>query len=194
LGKTQGRNGVAIFTSEKPKRKNNMIGYDKFDSEGRFIELEFGDYSIINVYMPHGSRDKSRLPYKLAAFEKLTEYLKNRQRDKFVLLGDFNVALTELDALNAKRNENNTMFTIEERTAMKRIFDIGIIDCFRNLYPAESKYTWWPYAYDARERNVGWRIDYIMVNDSVSKDKYTVQIRDDIYGSDHCPVSLDINW
>ncbi len=192
FSKTHGRNGVFTYTKHRPLEIVTKIGFDDFDEDGRFLSLEFPEYYIINVYMPHGGRDKSRLPYKLNAYHYLDHYLEELQatRKPCIIVGDFNIACSDLDVERSKSNIDNIMFSEEERKVFSTILSRGIIDAYREANPTQKAYTWWPYAFSARERNVGWRIDYLLA----SKNAFifnSIELKSDILGSDHCPIRAE---
>lgn len=183
----KGHAGTAVLYKKAPTNIKNTLGYKPFDVEGRICIFKYQNNEIVNVYMPHGGRQKEKLGFKLKSFETLKKYIKDRK--KVILIGDINIAHTELDLVRPKSNKNNIMFTPEERAVLDEIEDIGFIDTFRLLHPKTQKFTWWPYAFRARERDVGWRIDYcFMKNIKIKKAK----ILTNVLGSDHCPISVII--
>ena len=191
----KGYSGTLIYTCYKPISVSYGLGIDEFDHEGRVITLEFNDFYLVNQYVPNVKRDLSRLDYRMRWEDKLLEYLKKLEENKPVIIcGDFNVAHTELDIKNAKANIGNAGFTYEERDKFTKLLDSGFIDTYRyfNKDKADS-YTWWSYMGRARDRNIGWRIDYFLVSkDIISKIDNTI-IYKDVYGSDHCPIGIDVN-
>lgn len=188
----KGYSGVVIFSKEKPLSINSLLGNERFDTEGRFLEVQFKDYSLINVYIPHGARDKKNLSYKLEVFKKLTEYLFHHPSPRLIICGDFNVALEEIDLANPRQNANNIMFTLEERLAIKKLIECGFVDSFRKFRKGSGHYTWWPYRKGLRERNIGWRIDYVFVSRSLEENLTDAFILKEVFGSDHCPVGIKI--
>lgn len=188
----KGYSGTAIFTKVKPITFNNSLGFEKFDFEGRFSTLIYENVTIINVYMPHGGRDKKNLEYKLESYEKLLEYLAKIKNENVVLVGDFNIAHGEADLARPRSNIRNIMFTPEERVMLGRLIDLGFDDSFRMFDKKGGNYTWWPYRNDLRKRNVGWRIDYIFVSKSLGSKLVNASILKTITGSDHCPVGIDL--
>lgn len=193
LSSNKGHNGVYIYSKEKAKNQITEIGLPRFDADGRFLCLEFADLYLINVYMPHGGRDKSELPYKLEAYRCLQNFLAKICEKKVIVVGDFNIACSELDAERYRNNRDNIMFTAQERDAFKKILELGYVDVFRVTYPKLRAYTWWPYAFNARERNVGWRIDYCLVSLPLVHQVSSIAIEKEIQGSDHCPIKVKIN-
>lgn len=188
----KGRNGVYILAKNPAKQYISTIGFEPFDYEGRFICLEYDEFYLINVYMPHGGRKKESLKYKLSVYEKFLKFLKTLCEKQVIISGDFNIAYSNLDVERYKDNFNNTMFTIDERKQLQDLLDIGFIDTYRTLNANNREYTWWPYAFEARKRNIGWRIDYIFISTGLSDKLKKVYIRKDILGSDHCPIGINI--
>lgn len=189
-----GYSGTMIYCKEKPL--SVIYGMDEFvkDDEGRVITLEYDNYYFINTYVPNVKRDLSRLDYRMEWEDYFLEYIKKLEKYKPVIIcGDFNVAHTEIDIKNAKANIGNAGFTYEERGKFQRLIDYGLIDTFRYLNPNSiDNYTWWSYMKGVRERNIGWRIDYFLISNSL-KDKLTdAVIYKDIMGSDHCPIGIEI--
>jgi len=184
--------GTAVISKKEPISVCKKLGHKRFDSEGRFLQLEFENFIFINAYMPHGRRDKKDLPYKLDAYNFLIKYLSRLLQNgkPVVLAGDFNIAHKEVDLANPRENENNTMFTKEEREQISRILELGFIDAFRKFHE-KGGYTWWPRGFDAKERNIGWRIDYMFLSrqlEAYLKDASVPNL--DI--SDHCPVIIEL--
>lgn len=164
----------------------------RFREEGRMLLLQYQDYHIINIYFPQGGRTKKDVPYKLEVCDYITNMIPSKP-GKWLIFGDFNMAQQELDLARPKQNLNNNMFTREERERMARLTQIGLIDVFRTTYPKEQSFTWWPYAYNARKRNIGWRLDYIFVSECLKSKVKRIEILKDVLGSDHCPVLLEVN-
>lgn len=188
----KGYSGVAVFSKTKPDSIKHGIGFKRFDNEGRFLELDLGGFSLINTYIPHGARDKSKLPYKLEAYGKFLAYLQRRKSRPYVLMGDFNIAHDERDLARPKENRDGIMFTPEERKQLDALLGLGFIDSFRKFHDDGGHYTWWPYFVNARERNLGWRLDYGFVSTALSKRLRNADIHPKVMGSDHCPVSLEL--
>ncbi len=191
----KGYSGTAVFTRIKPINVYYGIGIEEHDQEGRVITLEFKDFYLVNVYTPNSQRELVRLSYRQKWEDDFRKYLKKLDKNKPVILcGDLNVAHKEIDLKNPKTNRKNAGFTDEEREKMTELLSDGFIDTFRYLYPdKENCYTWWSYMMKAREKNVGWRIDYFIVSDRIKEKIEDAKILSEIYGSDHCPVELDIN-
>ena len=190
----KGYSGTAIFTKEKPKNVNYGIGIDEHDNEGRVITLEFKEFFLVNSYTPNSGRELARLDYRMEWEDAFRNYLKELDKIKPVILcGDLNVAHKEIDLKNPKTNRKSAGFTDEERNKMTKLLDNGFTDSFRYLYPdKENAYTWWSYMGHAREKNVGWRIDYFIVSNRFAKNIKDAFIFEKIMGSDHCPVGLEI--
>lgn len=190
----KGYSGTAIFTKIKPKNVTYGIGIEEHDKEGRVITLEFDQFFLVNSYTPNSGRELARLGYRMDWEDSFRNYLKELDKIKPVILcGDLNVAHKEIDLKNPKTNRKSAGFTNEERNKMTLILDNGFTDTFRKLYPdKENAYTWWSYMGHAREKNVGWRIDYFIVSNRFSEKIKDAFIYPEIMGSDHCPVGLEI--
>lgn len=191
ISRQKGRNGVAIYTKRTPIRVNKEIGDSRFDSEGRFLCLEFDDLTLINLYMPHGGRDKKNLQYKLSVFQKIASVITLLSETNTVIATDFNMAAAEIDVCNANQNRKNIMFTEEERSLVASMAELGYIDAFRKIYPTQEQYTWWSYAFECRKRNIGWRIDYFWVTETMMNFVTSIIIKTEIEGSDHCPIYME---
>ena len=191
----KGYSGTAVFTKEEPLSVSYGIGKDEYDVEGRAITVEFENYYLVNVYTPNSQRDLARLGYRLIWEDLLKDYLvKLGEKKPVILTGDLNVAYSPNDLKNAKSNRGNSGFTDEERQKMADLFEEGFVDSFRYLYPdATDHYTWWSYMSRVRERNIGWRIDYFIVQSTIADKIKEAKIHSDIMGSDHCPISLEID-
>ncbi len=190
----KGYSGTAVFTKLKPEKVSFGIGIDMHDKEGRVITLEFEKFYMVNCYTPNAQRELTRLDYRMRWEDDFREYLKKLNETKPVILcGDLNVAHEEIDLKNPKTNRGNAGFTDEERNKMTELLKSGFIDSFRYLYPDKTdSYTWWSYMMHAREKNIGWRIDYFIVSDGIKENIKKAKIHDTIMGSDHCPIELDI--
>lgn len=201
----KGYSGTAIFTKHKPisvkfdiDEGNNLDMTDNYgngNTEGRVLTLELSDFYLVNVYTPNSKRDLSRLDYRQKLWDPIfLNYLKNLNIKKPVIVcGDFNVAHKEIDLANPKQNQKTHGFTKEEREGFDKIVDAGFIDTFRNFNKEGGKYTWWSPFRKARERNIGWRIDYFLVSGSIIDKVDKAYILDNVPGSDHCPIGLEIN-
>lgn len=190
----KGYSGVGIYSRIKPGRINTRLGLSRFDQEGRIIELEFDDFIFFNVYFPNGQMSDERLQYKLDFYESFfgyTDALKKQGRS-LIITGDYNTAHSEIDLKNPKANENTSGFLRIERDWLDRIVQNGYVDTFRHFFPDLVKYSWWTYRFKARDRNIGWRIDYFFVTEDIIKKGWIKEafIDNDIFGSDHCPIGL----
>ena len=192
----KGYSGTAIFTKIKPLSVKCGIGIEEHDKEGRVITLEFKDFYMVNIYTPNSKRELERLDYRQIWEDEIRKYLLKLNKTKPVIMcGDLNVAHKEIDLKNPKTNTHNAGFTIEERNKMTELLNSGFIDTFRYLYPDKTDcYTWWSYMRKAREKNVGWRIDYFIVSDSIKDKIKEANIYQEIMGSDHCPIGLEIDF
>lgn len=191
----KGYSGTAIFTKQNPLNVTYGIGKEEHDKEGRVITLEFEKFYMVNIYTPNSKRELERLDYRQLWEDEIRAYLlKLKENKPVVMCGDLNVAHTEIDLKNPKTNRKNAGFTDEERAKMTELLNAGFVDTFRYKYPeVEGKYSWWSYMFHAREKNAGWRIDYFIVSENLKDKIEDAKILDDIYGSDHCPVELDLN-
>lgn len=190
----KGYSGTAIFTKHQPLTVSYSVADEESQSEGRIITLEYENFYLVTVYTPNAQRDLARLPLRLEWEEQIADYLKRLDKEKPVIYcGDLNVAHEEIDLKNAKSNMGNSGFTVEERTMMTSLLSSGFKDTFRALYPNRTDaYTWWSYMNKVRERNIGWRIDYFIVSERLMERVINADIHSDIYGSDHCPIVLEI--
>jgi exodeoxyribonuclease-3 len=189
----KGYSGVAVFTRIDPLEVMYGIGEEEFDSEGRVLTLEFGNWYLINIYFPNSAEELKRLDFKLRFNDSLLAYAQKLTAKKpVVLCGDFNVAHKEIDLKNPKNNEKNAGFTPEERGWMDRFVAAGFVDTFRLFNTEPDQYTWWSYRFNARAKNVGWRIDYFCINEEAKERVKNAEILKDIMGSDHCPVTLEL--
>ncbi len=191
----KGYSGTAVFTKVKPLNVTYGIGIEEHDKEGRVITLEYEKFYLVNCYTPNSKRELERLEYRTIWEDEIRNYLCNLNLIKPVIYcGDLNVAHEEIDLKNPKTNRMNAGFTDEERNKMTELLNAGFTDTFRYLYPKkEDCYSWWSYMFHAREKNVGWRIDYFIVSNNIKKKIKEATIYSDILGSDHCPVGLDID-
>ena len=190
----KGYSGTAVYTKIKPLNVTYGIGIEEHDNEGRVITLEFDEYYLVTQYVPNVKRELERLDYRMIWEEELKKYFKKLEEKKPVIVcGDFNVAHNEIDIKNAKANIGNAGFTYEERDKFTKLLESGFIDTYRYLYPEKIQYTWWSYMGRAREKNIGWRIDYFVVSNSLKDRIVDAKILDEVMGSDHCPIELDIN-
>ena len=189
----KGYSGTAIFTKQKPINVTYGIGIEEHDKEGRVITLEFEKFYMVDIYTPNSKRELERLEYRQIWEDEIRKYLLKLNETKPVIMcGDLNVAHKEIDLKNPKTNKGNAGFTDEERGKMTELLNSGFIDSYRYLYPEKMEYSWWSYMGHAREKNVGWRIDYFIVSKSIEKQIKEAKIYPEIMGSDHCPVGLEI--
>lgn len=190
----KGYSGVATYTKEEPISVKHGIGIERFDSEGRILITEFKDFILLNIYFPNGQRDEERLQYKLDFYEALFNYCDElvEEGKKLVICGDYNTAHNEIDLKNPKANEKASGFLRIERDWLDKIIERGYTDTFRNMNPDKIKYSWWSYRFKARERNAGWRIDYHFVSNNLLDRVENTEILNEVYGSDHCPVMLEL--
>lgn len=191
----KGYSGTAVFTKKKPLTVRYGIGDRNREEEGRIITIEYEGFYLVNVYTPNSKRDLSRLDYRQQWEDEIRKYLMDLNSKKPVIFcGDLNVAHEEIDLRNPKSNLNNSGFTPEERGKMTMLLKSGFIDTFRYKYPEQTgAYTWWSYMNKVRERNIGWRIDYFIVSESLTPSIREVGIHSEIMGSDHCPIFLEMN-
>lgn len=191
----KGYSGTAVFTKEEPLHVSYGIDIDEHDHEGRVITCEYEDFFLVTCYTPNSQRGLTRLDYRMTWEDDFRDYLNMLKNVKpVVLCGDLNVAHKEIDLKNPSSNKKNAGFTEEERTQFQNLLDAGYTDTFRHLYPdAEDRYSWWSYITKARDRNAGWRIDYFVLSDDLNDAVVEADIRDDIFGSDHCPVYLELD-
>ena len=190
----KGYSGTLVYSRVKPISISYGMGIDEHDHEGRIITLEFNDFYLVTVYVPNVKRELTRLDYRMVWEDDFRNFLKKLEKSKpVVVCGDFNVAHTEMDIKNAKANIGNAGFTYEERSKFSELLDSGFIDTFRYFHKDEIKYTWWSYLEGCRARNIGWRIDYFIVSKNIINKVTGAYIYDDIMGSDHAPIGLDID-
>lgn len=189
-----GYSGVATITNKEPIE--NKLGMDAsvFDIEGRVIQTRHSNFILFNIYFPNGQRGKDRVDYKLDFYSHLLNICDNLHSsgENIIITGDFNTAHMPIDLKNPKENETTSGFLPEEREWVQNFLDQGFIDAYRMLHPDREQYTWWTYRFNARQRGIGWRIDYFLVSQHLVEKIQDVIIHDDILGSDHCPVELII--
>lgn len=189
----KGYSGTAIYTRIKPLSVSNDIGIDEHDHEGRVITMEFDDFYLVCVYVPNSQDELKRLTYRMKWEDDFRAYVSGLAAKKGVIIcGDLNVAHNDIDIKNPASNRHNAGFTDEERGKFNALLDAGFVDSWRMLNPDTVKYSWWSYRFKARERNAGWRIDYFIVSESMKDRISGAEIHNEIFGSDHCPVELDL--
>jgi len=191
-----GYSGTATFTKQKPLSVSYALGVPELDCEGRTVITEFPEFTLYNIYYPNGQRGDDRLQYKLRFYDALLDHANNQraQGKKLVLCGDFNTAHKPIDLARPKANENVSGFLPIERAWMDKFVAAGYIDTFREFCDEPDQYSWWNMRARARERNVGWRIDYFFVSDNLKSNLVGANIHPDVMGSDHCPVSLILEF
>ena len=191
----KGYSGTAIFTKKEPINIKFDIGHEEHKGEGRAITLEYNGFYLVNVYTPNSQRGLARIEYRMDWENAFREYLQKLDRKKPVIVcGDMNVAHNEIDLKNPKTNRKNAGFSDQERQKMTDLLDAGFTDTFRYLYPdLEGAYSWWSYMFNARANNAGWRIDYFLVSNRIQDKIVSAGIHSEVLGSDHCPVSLEMD-
>src|SRR3989344_396153 len=191
----KGYSGVAVFTKIEPEKVEYGMGIEEFDQEGRLLALFFKDFVLLNVYFPNGGGGPARLDYKLKFYDAFLKHIEKRRKEgkSIVFCGDINTAHEEIDLARPKENEGNTGFLPEERAWLDEVVNVGYVDTFRHFYPTKKDaYTYWDLKTRARDRNVGWRIDYFFISPDLIKNVKGVKILSDVFGSDHCPVAMEL--
>ena len=190
----KGYSGVALFTKTEPQSVTLGLGIDEHDHEGRVITADYGEFYLVTVYTPNAQDGLKRLDYRMTWEDAFRAYLLELDAKKPVILcGDLNVAHQEIDIKNARTNRMSAGFTDQERAKMTELLAAGFTDSFRAIHPDEVKYSWWSYRFHAREKNAGWRIDYFIVSNRIADKIKAAEIHNEVFGSDHCPVELDID-
>lgn len=191
----KGYSGVAIYSKIKPNAVRRGFGIERFDQEGRILIAEYDSFVLLNIYHPNGQSSPERLQYKYDFYQAFLDYINElvRQGKKIIAAGDINTAHKEIDIARPKENSQRSGFLPEERAWLDKFVEHGYLDTFRCCNSEPHQYSWWDYKTRARERNVGWRIDYFFISSSLKKHLVTAGIRADIMGSDHCPVTLEIS-
>lgn len=192
----KGYSGVATFTKKNPDHTIYKFGIDKFDTEGRLIFNDFGEFVLYNIYFPNGQRDHNRVPFKLEFYDTFLAHAEqNRKSGKHIVVcGDFNTAHKEIDLTHPKANKNTTGFLPIERAWLDKFVEYGYVDTFRHFNREPEQYTWWTYRMNARQRNIGWRLDYFFVNREFLSRVKNAFILQEVMGSDHCPVGIEIDF
>jgi exodeoxyribonuclease-3 len=187
-----GYSGVATWLAQAVQEPRTGLGIPHYDQEGRVIITALDDFLLFNIYFPNGQRDHGRLSYKLSFYADLLELVKDLHAsgEKVIICGDFNTAHNEIDLRNPKENQKTSGFMPEERAWIDTYLQHDLVDVYRSLYPERVQYSWWTYRMNARARNIGWRLDYFLVSQALMARVQDVIIHEDIFGSDHCPVSL----
>lgn len=191
----KGYSGTAVFSRVEPLDEKHLIGVERHDTEGRVVVLEYEKFFLVNVYTPNSQAELARLNYRMDWEQSFREFVCGLDKVKpVVICGDLNVAHQEIDLANPRTNRRNAGFTDEERNCMTQLLESGFTDSFRYLHPDQTDaYSWWSYRGRAREKNVGWRIDYFLVSDRLAPLLKSAQIHPQILGSDHCPVSIELD-
>lgn len=187
-----GYSGTAVLYRNTSPEFIFGLGEERFDNEGRVIRCVYPDFELFNIYFPNGGEENARVPYKLDFYAYLLDLCDQMQKNgkEIIITGDFNTAHKEIDLKNPKANEKNTGFLPEERAWIDRYLEHGFIDAFRRIYPDVIKYTWWTYRFNARSKDIGWRLDYYLVTKGIMERTKDVVVHSEVLGSDHCPVSL----
>lgn len=193
-GERKGYSGVAVYSKEEPISVKRGFGIKEFDNEGRILILEYPDFHLFNIYFPNGKAREERLKYKMDFYDVFLDYVKKLKKKgkKVVMCGDVNTAHKEIDIARPKENEKISGFLPEERAWMDKLVENGFIDTFRMFNQEPQNYTWWDMVTRARDRNVGWRIDYFFVSDNMKSQIKNAFILSDVMGSDHCPIGIEI--
>jgi len=191
----KGYSGTAIYTRRDVLAYRCGIGVDRHDKEGRTVTLDLGDFYLVNVYTPNSQNELARLDYRMDWDKQFAEYVAKLDKEKPVIIcGDMNVAHQEIDLANPKTNHNNAGFTDQERNGFSHLLAKGFVDTFRYMHPdTEKAYSWWSYRANSRARNVGWRIDYFLISERLASKLLSAEILPSITGSDHCPVSIELD-
>ena len=189
----KGYSGTAVFAKEEPLAVTRGIGVEELDHEGRVLTLEYPEFFFVCVYTPNAQNELARIDFRCAWEDGFRAYLTGlAQRKGVIVRGDMNVAHNPIDLARPKQNEGNAGYSEQERGKFNELLDAGFVDTFRTLHPNEQVYSWWSYRMKARERNVGWRIDYFLVSEQLKDEVSAAAIHTDVFGSDHCPVSIEI--
>lgn len=192
----KGYSGVVTYSQSKPKQIAFKIGIEKFDDEGRILQTDYDDFTLLNIYFPNGKRSDERLDFKMEFYREFSKYVEKllRKQKNIIVCGDVNTAHREIDLARPKDNEKISGFLPKERKWIDEFLDLGFIDSFRYFDKTAEKYTWWSMRTKARERNVGWRIDYFLVSKALKNHLKSAKILDKIMGSDHCPISIELEF
>jgi exodeoxyribonuclease-3 len=192
----KGYSGVVIYSKNEPNEVGTGIGIDRFDTEGRVVWCKYKNFFLINVYFPNGKASKERLKYKMDFYDTFLEYvnLLRESGEKILICGDFNTAHKEIDLYHPKENSKTSGFLPEEREWIDSLIEHGFSDTFRMFNQEPKNYTWWDYRTRARDRNIGWRIDYFFVSENMKDIIESAFIKSDVMGSDHCPIGVDIRF
>ena len=189
-----GYSGVSIHTRSKPENHENGMGSEEFDHEGRTLMMKFQNFTLYNVYFPNGQSKEERLKYKLEFYDEFLKIILKKKEDgeKIVICGDFNTAHHEIDLARPKENINNSGFLPIEREWLDQLVDSGFIDCYREFNQESGNYTFWDTKTRARDRNIGWRIDYFFIDEQLKSNLISAEIMNGVFGSDHCPIAIEL--
>ena len=189
-----GYSGVSIHTKSRPENHENGMGVEEFDQEGRTLMMKFQNFTLYNVYFPNGQSKEERLKYKLEFYDEFLKKILKKKEDgeKIVICGDFNTAHHEIDLARPKENIKNSGFLPIEREWLDQLVDSGFIDCFREFSQESGNYTFWDTKTRARDRNIGWRIDYFFIDEQLKSNLASAEIMNEVYGSDHCPIAIEL--
>ena len=189
-----GYSGVSIHTRSKPENHENGMGAEEFDHEGRTLMMKFQNFTLYNVYFPNGQSKEERLKYKLEFYDEFLKIILKKKEDgeKIVICGDFNTAHHEIDLARPKENINNSGFLPIEREWLNQLVDSGFIDCYREFNQESGNYTFWDTKTRARDRNIGWRIDYFFIDEQLKSNLISAEIMNGVFGSDHCPIAIEL--
>ena len=192
----KGYSGVALYTKKKPISVVHEMGIKKFDEEGRYLQADFDDYTLVCCYYPNGKASPERLAFKLEFYEAFLKHAQKLRKEgkRLIICGDFNTAHKEIDLARPKENVEISGFRPEERAWMDKFVSKGFVDTFRHFHDGPKFYTWWSLRTAARSRNVGWRIDYFFVSDDLTANLQNAAIHSDVMGSDHCPISVELKF
>lgn len=192
----KGYSGTATFSKIKPASITLGLENDKFNTEGRVIQSFYSNFTLLNIYFPNGQKDEQRLNFKIDFYNHLIDLMKYRldNNEKIIIVGDFNTAYSEIDLARPKANEKTSGFLLQEREVLGKLLNTGFIDSFRFFNKQGNNYTWWDPVTRARERNVGWRIDYVYISKNLKNNLKDAFILNEIYGSDHCPVGIILDF
>ena len=189
-----GYSGVATFSRELPDFNTSSLDEEQFDVEGRAVRMDFKGITLFNIYVPNGQRDQTRLAYKLDFYARLLDICDDLHNSgkRIIICGDINTAHQPIDLRNPKQNEKTSGFLPEERAWIDKYLEHEFVDIYREVHGERVQYTWWTYRFNARQRNIGWRLDYFLISKDLIDNVKEVIIYDEIEGSDHCPIGLDI--
>lgn len=194
LGQRKGYSGVAVYTKKEPRNVEMNLGIEKFDAEGRFMRLDFSDFVLFNVYFPNGKAGPERLKFKMEFYDVFLEMIEKlrKENNRLIFVGDVNTAHNEIDIARPKENSKVSGFLPIERAWLDKVVSLKYVDTFRHMFPTTVQYSWWDLKSRARQRNVGWRIDYVFVTNEMLNSVKSAYILSDVMGSDHCPVGIDL--